>query len=201
MLSLCLALAIMHNLSFLLPDSAISTLLLCQQAPSLCCLSAVLQSTESPRSFYTSLYTDLCTYHPGNVPWLPSSEGQGGLHSWVLWKQSFVGYHLWALHKQTEKYLWAFCERGLFAGPGFDLRGKLLVWHICRGLRKHSQGTKASGHHLCALPLPHSSSPVSSRKEIIPLSGALIFADCRGDLYVAWLSRPVELTLMGPTGL
>lgn len=33
---------------------------------------------------------------------------------------------------------------------------------------------EAGGHHLCALSLPYSSSPVSSRKEIVPSSGALI---------------------------
>lgn len=153
MLSLCLALAITHNLSFLLPEGAISTVLLCQQAPSLCCPSAALQSTVCPRREFLHISgTLICVPITQGMPLgRLALKARGRLHSWVLWKQFLIGYHLWTLHKQqTETYLWAFGKRGLFAGPGFDLRGKLLVWYICRGLRKHSQGTKASGHHLCA---------------------------------------------------
>lgn len=69
----------------------------------------------------------------------------------------------------------------------FGLRGRLLIWHIYRGLWRGSRGTKAAEHNLGTLPLPHSSSLVSSRKKsYIPFSGALIFtASARGHLYIA----------------
>ena len=54
---------------------------------------------------------------------------------------------------------------------------------------------------LCS-PLPHSALPISSRKELIPLSGALIFASAaRGNIYIDWLWYSVELMLVDPTGL
>lgn len=45
---------------------------------------------------------------------------------------------------------------------------------------------KASEYNLCTLSLIHSSSPVSSRKDLIPFSGALIF--------VAATSRHLSIT-------
>lgn len=47
---------------------------------------------------------------------------------------------------------------------------------------------EASGHNLYTIPLPYSSSLVSSRKELITLSGALNFvAAARGHLYISWV--------------
>lgn len=43
------------------------------------------------------------------------------------------------------------------------------------GLGRDSQGTKASRHHLCALPLPPYSSPVPLRKALTYSSGAPVF--------------------------
>ena len=51
---------------------------------------------------------------------------------------------------------------------------RLQVCYTSRGLWRGSQGTYASGHHLCTLPLPHYNSQVSPRKELIHSSGALI---------------------------
>lgn len=52
---------------------------------------------------------------------------------------------------------------------------RLLKWHPPTGLWKFCPGTKASGHHLCTLPLLPL--PESPRKELIPLSGTQILAD------------------------
>lgn len=61
---------------------------------------------------------------------------------------------------------------------------------------------RAGGHNLYTIHLPYSSSLVSSRNELITLSGALNFvADARGHLYISWVWWPVGLTLVGSTGL
>lgn len=53
-----------------------------------------------------------------------------------------------------------------------------------------------------SLAMPHSSSMVSSRKELLPLSGAMIFVGAaRGHLSISWLWYPVKFTLTGLTRL
>ena len=80
--------------------------------------------------------------------------------------------------------------------------GKFLVRHVTRGLQRSSQGMKVSRCNLCTICLPPSSSLVSSRKELISLSGSPMFAAAtRGHLHIAQLWWPTGLMLMGPTGL
>ena len=95
-------------------------------------------------------------------------------------------------------FLW---KTSICLSKNFSLRDRILVFHIIRGLWRCSQGMEACGWILCALPLPCSSSPVSPRKELISMSGTLIFADAtRGHLYITCLWWPVELMSRGPTG-
>lgn len=81
----------------------------------------------------------------------------------------------------------------------FGLRGRLLVWHMSKGLQRYSQGVDSSRCNLCALPLPHSTSLVSSRKELIPLSNNLTFmAAARSHLYNTQLWCPARPTRAVP---
>lgn len=83
----------------------------------------------------------------------------------------------------------------------FCLRGRLLVWHTYKSLQRCSQGTEDSRCNLCILPLPPSSSLLSSRSELMPLSGVLTFVTIvRRDFYITWLWWPSGLS-SSPTGL
>lgn len=74
-----------------------------------------------------------------------------------------------------------FCEKGYCLSWSFSLKGRLLPWHTSGGPPGLTPGTKARGRHLCAFPLPHSKCPVSPGKELVRLSGVLIFYCCLGD--------------------
>lgn len=53
-----------------------------------------------------------------------------------------------------------------------------MVYLTFKGLRTCSGGTETRGPHLHTLPLPYTSSQVSSRKELLPSScGPIIVAD------------------------
>lgn len=54
------------------------------------------------------------------------------------------------------------------------MRGRLQVWHIFRGMELLSKNI-GHGHYLGSFPLPCFSFPASLRKELIYLSGAIIF--------------------------
>lgn len=74
-------------------------------------------------------------------------------------------------------------KRPICLSRRFCQRDRFLVWQTYRNWWQRSQGTEAIGNRLFALPLPCPSLLVSCRKELIPLSGALIF--------VAVTSRPL----------
>jgi len=69
-------------------------------------------------------------------------------------------------------------------------------------LWRGSQELEAGEHNLCALSLPPPNLPLSYRNELIPFSGALVFAGAaKGHLYITWLWWPAGLMLTNPTGL
>lgn len=72
-------------------------------------------------------------------------------------------------------------EKTISSSRSFGPRVRLLVCHSYRSLWRFCQGTKASGHSPCTLPLPCYILPVSPRKKLISLSGATIFATATRD--------------------
>ena len=75
------------------------------------------------------------------------------------------------------------------------LRGRLQVRHTFRNLWNCSQGTQAADA-FCVSPLPCPSSPVSTRKEQMNSSGALIsVTSTQGQLQIVWFWWTTELIL------
>ena len=65
----------------------------------------------------------------------------------------------------------SFCEGGLFPCPG----GRLQVGHTCSGAQRAASRIIGCGSQLGTSPLPCSRVLISLRKELVHLSGALIF--------------------------
>lgn len=138
---------------------------------------------------------------------MPGPGGLRGLHSWVPWgcnncrdsadRLSFPAHcadsRLKLIPSFSEQEAYLFVQELWPEGQASGL-------HTYRSSWRCPQGTEASGHKLCPLPLPRSSLLVSSRKKFIPLPVVLIFvASARGHLYIAWFSRPVQLLFaLGP---
>ena len=108
-------------------------------------------------------------------------------------------------HIHTPSLTLAFCEGSLLSWS-FGLRGRLQIWHtfsgLWSGLWPGLSRNVCCSCHLCALPLPCSSSLVSLRKEHLPSPGAWISAT------VAQQTPPDRLALVAsrsyacsPTGL
>lgn len=75
----------------------------------------------------------------------------------------------------------------------FGLRNKLLV-----GLQSYSLEMEDSECNFCAFPLPLSSSPVSSRKELIIFSRTqIVLAASRSRIYIPWLWWLKSFNLIG----
>ena len=111
---------------------------------------------------------------------LSDSGGQGVLHCWspdcnnqtVLSRLPRPGHYTDSRLKYTPVFL---RKRPMCLYRNFDIRGRLPGWQTSRLLWRGSNRTDTSGHNLCTVLLPHFSSLVSSRKELIPLTGAMIF--------------------------
>lgn len=134
------------------------------------------------------------------------------MHFWVPWDCGIRKDGSWqattprALHRQWIEVplsprhppsSQAFCEGSLLS-CSFSLSGRLQVWHTFSGVWSCSQETLYACH-LCARPLPCSSSLASLLKEHVPLPGARVSATvARGCLQIAWLWWPTGLMLAVP---
>ena len=118
---------------------------------------------------------------PRNASWLSSTGGQWDLYSWVSWDCNKWRDSSWpaithrAMCTQQKHTPSLSVKEAYLFSPELRLRGRLMMWHTSRSLLRYTVGTEAGWCHLCALPLPHSSSPVSPGKELIHSFGTPMF--------------------------
>lgn len=122
------------------------------------------------------------TWCPGDAPWSSGSSGWqmcvSGSHGTVTNGETILGQLSPSSTAQTADwntlpfFLW---KRPISLCWSFGLRHRFLVWHITRIILRCSLEMETSGHQLCTLPLPHFRSLVSPGKELVHLSGTLIF--------------------------
>lgn len=109
--------------------------------------------------------------------WLGRLAFLGSMGLWRTERWSLEGYHPENCTDRKPRHIpQPFCDGGLFACPRVMAKGQPSGLAYLCGLRSCSQRTGCE-HHLGSLLLPCSSSLVLPRKDIIHLSGALIFVD------------------------
>lgn len=144
--------------------------------PQSCCRKRVYPGGKSYMylvPWFLPLMPTFCSYHPGDVPWSPGSDGIGGFYSGShrtvtneesSWLAATPGTVQMADWYTPQVFLW---RRPICFSWSFGLRVSLLAWHTPRGLLRCTLLTEPSGHHLCTLPLPWCRSLVSPGRMLL----------------------------------
>lgn len=113
-------------------------------------------------------------------------------------RQFLVGYHPWGTcaEKRLKCTPILSVKRSLCACMEPQPEGRLLVWHISRGLVRCSTWTEAGGCHFCTPPQSHSRLLISLRKVLARmLKPWFLWVPPRGYLRINRLRQPVGLML------